>query len=346
MGGTIGNISIRGIQVEHFPVTAHALVKCCVPNGHSPFEDEYLTKEAIFDKSKVDSLFKIVATLQILWLVVSVITRKMYDLPISLLEVCTVAFATIAIATYAANWAKPKDVEVPIELPRSVTPKKGNSVLFKVLGKKANEAVSTTEFIMKSLVDRPHKITPEPEQCRDSRYVRLSWIANTLCIAEPPEPGPSFYLLPCIEALLELQTGVSKGRASISWCRNNHYCWKQLCNTKYLYKLDEAPRDSSNFVRLINFNGTSLQRPAISDTTMSLILETINNLNGTTERLENDWELIEKWVERLSSIFTLFSGSIYVVARLILLVLAFAAFRKQDQRLYIDTWARFLPNVR
>lgn len=263
MGGTIGNISTRGIQVEHFPVTAHALVKCCVPNGHSPFDDESLTKEEIFDKSKVDTLFKTVATLQILWLVVSVIIRKMHDLPISLLEVCTVAFATIAIATYAANWAKPKDVEVPIELPQSVAPTKGDcmlgalhgesffkrtlrpsqprlsklnhraatswritndmfrpqaqsaqystltyalalstmcfggihcaawqnyfpsrtertlwqvasvlsstlpianllvvTVLFQMLGKKANEAVSTTEFIMKSLIDRSRKITP------------------------------------------------------------------------------------------------------------------------------------------------------------------------------------------
>jgi hypothetical protein len=36
------------------------------------------------------------------------------DLPVSHLEVCTAAFSTLAIITYAANWAKPKDIEVPI----------------------------------------------------------------------------------------------------------------------------------------------------------------------------------------------------------------------------------------
>jgi hypothetical protein len=36
------------------------------------------------------------------------------DLPISQLEVCTAAFATLAMFTYAANWAKPKDIGIPI----------------------------------------------------------------------------------------------------------------------------------------------------------------------------------------------------------------------------------------
>jgi len=100
---------------DYTPVTAHALTTCCIPNKHG-LGDLCLTKEEILDKSKADNLLKTVAALQILWLIVSVITRKVYNLPISLLEVCTVAFAALAVATYIANLAKPKDVDVPITL--------------------------------------------------------------------------------------------------------------------------------------------------------------------------------------------------------------------------------------
>ena len=103
---------------KYLPVTAHALVKFCVSNIQNLLAETLLdgtcpTQEEILDKSKADNLLKAVAALQILWLIMSVITRKMYGLPISLLEVCTVAFATLSVATYVANLEKPKDVDVP-----------------------------------------------------------------------------------------------------------------------------------------------------------------------------------------------------------------------------------------
>jgi len=113
MGGIVRDASTLN---QTALLTAHALVKCCIPNKHSPLGNFRLTKEEISDKSKADNLVKAVAALQILWLVVSIITRKAYDLPISLLEVCTVAFAALSVATYVANLAKPKDVDVPVIL--------------------------------------------------------------------------------------------------------------------------------------------------------------------------------------------------------------------------------------
>jgi hypothetical protein len=78
---------------------------------------------------------------------------------------------------------------------------------------------------------------------------------------------------------------------------------------------------------------------------MAMMLETINNSRETTEKLERDWQLLEKQVERISRAYALFSGFVYAAARLALLAVAFAAFRKQDERLYVDTWARFLPSI-
>jgi hypothetical protein len=39
------------------------------------------------------------------------------------------------------------------------------------------------------------------------------------------------------------------------------------------------------------------------------------------------------------------NGAIYAIARVTLLMLAFAALRKKDKRLYKDTWAKNLPGV-
>jgi len=117
MGGIVQHRQTPfGTFPEYKLVTAHGLARCCVPNKHSPLDGFCLTKEEILDKSKADNLLKTAAALQILWLIVSVITRKVYGLPISLLEVCTVAFAALAVVTYVANLAKPKEVDVQITL--------------------------------------------------------------------------------------------------------------------------------------------------------------------------------------------------------------------------------------
>ncbi|KAF1959732.1 hypothetical protein CC80DRAFT_466828 [Byssothecium circinans] len=99
------------------PVTAHALVNCCIHSEHNPLPRIRLSKEDILDKSKADWFAKSIAVIQIFWQVTSVTTRLVRRLPISQLEICTVAFAVLATATYVANWSKPKDIELSVELP-------------------------------------------------------------------------------------------------------------------------------------------------------------------------------------------------------------------------------------
>ncbi|KAK4179561.1 hypothetical protein QBC36DRAFT_179794 [Triangularia setosa] len=72
-----------------------------------------LTSADIEDKSKADWLLKSFTVLQIGWLLVEVLVRKLSKLPISQLEVATFSFAITAIVTYAANWWKPKDINIP-----------------------------------------------------------------------------------------------------------------------------------------------------------------------------------------------------------------------------------------
>lgn len=72
-----------------------------------------IKEEAIDDKSKSDGLVKIIALIQVLWLVVQLIVRKIDGLHFTQLEITTVAFAATAVIIYSIDFIKPKDVNVP-----------------------------------------------------------------------------------------------------------------------------------------------------------------------------------------------------------------------------------------
>ena len=76
----------------------------------------YITKEELNDKNKSDSLVRLVAIVQIAWIVVQIIVRASRHLAISQLEIAVIAFATCAIIIYGLNWKKPKGVQVPYTL--------------------------------------------------------------------------------------------------------------------------------------------------------------------------------------------------------------------------------------
>ncbi|KAJ7050176.1 hypothetical protein C8F01DRAFT_1179662, partial [Mycena amicta] len=72
------------------------------------------TEAAIEDKSKGDPFSKGIAFLQGLWFVVQCIARTAQHLPLSELEVATLAFAVVNVFTWLLWWAKPLDVQDPI----------------------------------------------------------------------------------------------------------------------------------------------------------------------------------------------------------------------------------------
>ncbi|KAH8126037.1 hypothetical protein LI328DRAFT_166623 [Trichoderma asperelloides] len=72
-----------------------------------------ITEQEINDKSKSDGLVKLIAILQVLWLVIQLIARAIQNLPFTQLEITTVAFAATAIIIYSIDFIKPKDLNVP-----------------------------------------------------------------------------------------------------------------------------------------------------------------------------------------------------------------------------------------
>ena len=75
-----------------------------------------ITAEDIVDKSKADSLSKFLACLQALWMLVQVLGRVATDLPVTLIEVNTLAHVVCALITYVLWWFKPKEIHSPTRL--------------------------------------------------------------------------------------------------------------------------------------------------------------------------------------------------------------------------------------
>jgi hypothetical protein len=72
-----------------------------------------LTAEQINDRSKGTALSKGLIILQVAWFIMQLITRAIYHLETTELEVGTLAFAVLNFLTYAVWWNKPLNVRRP-----------------------------------------------------------------------------------------------------------------------------------------------------------------------------------------------------------------------------------------
>ncbi|KAI1068921.1 hypothetical protein LB507_006154, partial [Fusarium sp. FIESC RH6] len=132
-------------------------------NTH-PLQHLVLRKDDIEDKSKADSFVKSIAVFQIAWLVLNVIARAIKKLPITQLEIATIAFALMAILTYATNWWKPKDVSRPIHLLHSCS---GSS-------RDPNGKELMQSFMIR--LRRPHKAEENSREISDIERVPNDWV--------------------------------------------------------------------------------------------------------------------------------------------------------------------------
>ncbi|KAI0059827.1 hypothetical protein BV25DRAFT_1918206 [Artomyces pyxidatus] len=74
------------------------------------------TDEEIRNWSQSDVLSKALAVVQTLWFVVQAIARRIEGLPITQLEIMTLAYTTITVAMYVAWWDKPQNVGGPVRV--------------------------------------------------------------------------------------------------------------------------------------------------------------------------------------------------------------------------------------
>ncbi|KIM20613.1 hypothetical protein M408DRAFT_129565 [Serendipita vermifera MAFF 305830] len=73
------------------------------------------------DRGKSDALTKIIVLVQTLWFVIQCIARGSQRLPLTELEVVTLAYATLNFFIYMFWWDKPRNVECPIRVYKTST---------------------------------------------------------------------------------------------------------------------------------------------------------------------------------------------------------------------------------
>ena len=97
----------------HYVIRSHNLLKLL---QEKVLELREITEESIHDRSKTDVFAKIITALQALWFTVEKIARLVKHLPISLLEVTTLAFVACSAMITFFWWSKPLDIHTPITL--------------------------------------------------------------------------------------------------------------------------------------------------------------------------------------------------------------------------------------
>lgn len=82
----------------------------------------YVTEAMVRDRDKGDTLVKLAAMWQTIWLAIDLAVRQAAGLPSSPLEFMVLAFSVLALATYLLNWFVPKDVQTPFYVPSARLP--------------------------------------------------------------------------------------------------------------------------------------------------------------------------------------------------------------------------------
>jgi hypothetical protein len=111
-------IDMRGVML----VTEDEWTYPVLPSNVAPLietgviKHSHLRERDIQDRAKADSLAKAFTMLQTFWVTCNIIARAAYNLPITPLEISTVAYAVCAAITYGVWWHKPKDMVTPITI--------------------------------------------------------------------------------------------------------------------------------------------------------------------------------------------------------------------------------------
>ncbi|MCJ1453369.1 hypothetical protein MMC28_003716 [Mycoblastus sanguinarius] len=108
-----GGLMLRTPDCVPFPITAKQ-VHYLVQQGY--MQVPTITREEIWDKSKADLFAKTIASFQAAWLVAQVIARGVQHLPVTLLELSTVALITCTGAAMFFWFWKPLNVDTPTVL--------------------------------------------------------------------------------------------------------------------------------------------------------------------------------------------------------------------------------------
>ena len=184
-----------------------------------------LTEEEINDKGKSDWLAKSLVLLQTSWFVMQCIARAIEHLPVTHLEIVTLAYAAINFVIYIFWWNKPLNVSQPVRVFRKSEP----SAMQNQVVSRATQHSRAWEWTWEEILNVLERI-----------YVFIAGDGNVDLSGENREPrfwGNSTYNEQTIADLIVLGVGVCFGAIHcISWdflfpTHTELLMWRVLCIT-------------------------------------------------------------------------------------------------------------------
>jgi hypothetical protein len=114
----MGGFELQPLNGTPFPINSKHIL-WLMSRGYIEFPT--ISDEELLDKSKKDTVAKLITCFQVGYLIVQCIARGVQNLPVTTIELSTVAIVVCSIMTSICWMSKPQDVRYPIRINMSVT---------------------------------------------------------------------------------------------------------------------------------------------------------------------------------------------------------------------------------
>jgi hypothetical protein len=329
-----------------------------------------VSKAEIQDKSKADTLVRLLWILQILRLWSEVVARAAVGLAVTQLEIITLSFSVLSAMIYLVNWRKPKDVYEPV-IYRN--PKIDASLRYW-----GNEQPHGIQTLTTSFFSR-HEPFPYNREQRvpndiwreehEGLFATMLVISTVLfgvihCAAwdfDFPTIQEKWLWRSCSVSGLGLPLTVPLMVLPLRWqIRRSDTKGHTLLSdytkdpkyTELLRRLAIDSPDNKGMWRRLERTGdvfgprTLLLGIRFDYPTEAAMPEYVRAALVDLTSLDEEYGEFEDQSEKLRSrrrFYQLPFIVIYLITRLIIIVIAFTSFRKAPRSIYKDTWAAFVP---
>ena len=321
----------------------------------------------ITDKSKGDMLSKGFVILQTGWFILQCIARRFEGLSITELEIVTLAFAILNFATYWLWWNKPLDVHAPFLVRKRLTSEQGDEEAN--IDEDKEDEGGWDMF--------KHVVTPGWDAIRNAIVPRTTWNAFKIIRNVPSTVGRALrrtigrrchsdwtavdvlrnvaiVLLFPVFMLFKMGTAFDGEDIQLR---------SKRVPTFYSGKLKSGERDCA--VAVVGLFATifggihciawSFQFPthreqllwrlsSLTITCVPVLLITLSRLNSSVHDMRAGW--VRELLNVVWDIMTIALPFLYILARVLLLVLAFMSFRLLPPSAYYTArWTTFIPHV-
>ncbi|KAF2653592.1 hypothetical protein K491DRAFT_509445 [Lophiostoma macrostomum CBS 122681] len=364
------------VQGEFFVLDTHQAPRLLAMN--------HFTREEVLDKSKADYFIRVLWMIQILRLVIELIARAAYHLPITQLEIIAGSFAALSFLTVLVQIKKPQDIGKPIILKGELFQTGGllPTSIYSVYLRREIKATHDAQEWSTGRIPNDNFRATQPFRNLFSAMLSLStvafgvihlvawdfefpsvtekWVWRICALASALLP---LLILLVTVAVLDPIFITRKRQLYKHWDTARSYKSRITSTLSARYRennplhprfhsldRDLDPRHVHRVTRVLDWldaleHDLRHRYPyQYRRLAPGAVFEDVLSMRGACERTLR----ISATIARLSRAFDwvqIVTIVVYLLARLALVAIAFSSFRSAPRGVYVDTWTAFTPSV-